>query len=125
METPEPIVHTVDTRLRYATALVLCGNSSLDDEQRCDTGKACAELWLRREILGQLFAEKTRRHNDLIGSTKAAKEEVAKTAADRIAHEQRPGEHGDGRRHTEHDGYIRAPVVGEAAKDDLSDVHSF
>src|SRR5262245_44655370 len=60
MKSPEPLVDSVNTRLRHTTAFVLSRHSALDHQKRCHRGKACLELGLCCEICRQLFAEKTR-----------------------------------------------------------------
>jgi len=71
-----------------------------------------------------LLAEQIRRRDDVVGLTQAAEQQVAKTAADRVAHEQCSRQHRHSRGHAEHDGDVRAPVIGQAADGDLSGAHS-
>ena len=62
--------------------------------------------------------------DDLIGAAKAPEQQIAQAAANGVAHEQRSGQHRHGRGDAEHHGHVRAPVVRQASKDDLSRAHT-
>ena len=50
--------------------------------------------------------------DDVLGAAEPADRDIAQAAAHRVADEQRAGEHRHRRRHAQHDGQVRAPVIG-------------
>ena len=119
MESPEPVVDSVNAGLRHPAPFVLRRHCSLHDDERCHPRERGLEFRLRGEILRQLFAKQARRRDHVVRSPEATEQQVAKAAANGVADEQRSRQHRHSRGNTEHHGHIRAPVVGQAADGDL------
>ena len=73
--------------------------------------------------LGQRLAEEVRRHDDVVGVAEALQHQVAQARPNRVADQQRAGEHGDRRGHAGDNGQVRPPVVAEAAGDERTRAH--
>ena len=87
--------------------------------------RAAAEQDGRRgvEIGGELLAKEPRRHQRAVHATESFQRQVAQARADRIADDERAGEHGGADGRAEADGEQAAPAVAEAAKQKGRQVH--
>ena len=121
MEPPESIVHAVDANLAGAAAAFLIADKPLDHHERCDGGESGRERGIRLEIRRKLLTEKAGRYDELIGAAETMEDEVAETAADRIANQERAGEHGDRRGNAGDDGKVGTPVIGEPANNEAAE----
>ncbi len=118
VESPEPIVDTVDADLTGAASALLTGDQALSDDDRSHVAECGLERRVCSNRVGKLRAEERRGNDDQIGSADPLQNEITQAAAHRIAHEQRTGEHGDGRGDTKHDRHVGTPVIRQAAKDE-------
>ncbi len=72
----------------------------------------------------QIVAEESRRGHEEIRASQPRYDEVAQAAANRIAHEQRAGQHGYRSGNAQHHRQMGSPVEGEATKDELGTAHA-
>ncbi len=123
MELPEPLVHAVDAHVTDAPpAFLLRHEPGYDDQRRCAAERRVEGL-RGTEIAGKLFAEESRRDNDVIGAAEALKHEIAEAPANGVADEKRAREDGHRRGDTNHDCHVGAPVIGQPANDQVPCPH--
>jgi hypothetical protein len=123
VELPEAIVHAVYRHARHAPSGRLIADHRLDDDHRGDRGERAREGGVGGDVGGQLFAEKARRDDDLIGAAEAIEHQIPQAAADRVADQQRAAEHRHRGRDAEHHRGVGAPVVPESVSDEAAVCH--
>ena len=84
----------------------------MDHDERCDGGEGRRKRGIRLEIRRKLLPEESGRDDHLIGAAETMEDEVAEAAADRIANQERAGEHGDRRGNAGDHGKVGTPVIG-------------
>jgi hypothetical protein len=77
------------------------------------------------QLIGQRLAEEPSARHDVLGRAQASDGEVAQATADRVADQQRAGEHRHRRRDAEHDGQVGAPVIGGGVEDEAEHAKCF
>ena len=123
VEAPEALVDAVDEHLAGAPPALLIGDEALHHDERRHRPEPGREIRMGADRLGQRLAEEVRRHDDVVGVAEALQHQVAQARPNRVADQQRTGEHGDRRGHAGDDGQVRPPVVAEAAGDERTRAH--
>ena len=123
VELPEPVVDAVDTHLPRAAPTFLSGGKPGDDDKRGGTAESRREDFRGPQLASKRLAEEPCGDDGLVRAPEALHDEVPKAPADRVADQERPGQHGDRRGHAGDDRQVRPPVVEQAANDQISGTH--
>ena len=123
MKLPEPIVDAVDLDARRPSAARLIRDEARHDRDRSNAGERRRERRILMDLVRQRLAEEPGRHDDPVHATEPQQHQVAKAAADGIAHEQRAGQHRHRGRDPDDNREVRTPVVAQAGHDQAAGGH--